>query len=72
MGKKPNAANITHGLAQLGGGSKKEGGEGMLGGVANVFQKGLEIGNQLGLEGKDLSNASELNDFSKKAIEQSK
>lgn len=28
MGKKPNAANITHGLAQLGGGSKKDGGGG--------------------------------------------
>lgn len=31
MGKKPNAANITHGLAQLGGGSKKDGGGGMMG-----------------------------------------
>ena len=28
--KKPNAANITHGLAQLGGGSKKDGGGGMM------------------------------------------
>ena len=28
MSKKPNAANLTHGLAQLGGGSKREGGSG--------------------------------------------
>ena len=68
MGKKPNAANITRGLAQLGGGSKKEGGEGMLGGVKNVFQKGLEIGNQLGLEGKTIPN--ELGEITQKAIEQ--
>lgn len=30
MEKKPNAANITHALAQLGGGLKKEGGGGMM------------------------------------------
>ena len=68
MGKKPNAANITHGLAQFGGGSKKEGGDGMLGGVQNVFKKGLEIGNQLGLEGKTITN--ELEEITKKNIEQ--
>ena len=40
MGKKPNAANITHGLAQLGGGSKKAGGGGMMKGIENVFMAG--------------------------------
>ena len=44
MGKKPNVANITHALAQLGGGSKKEGGDGMMKGLENIFgtQKALE------------------------------
>lgn len=52
MAKKPNAANITHGLAQLGGGSKKEGGGGMMAGMQNIFQKGVEIGRQQALEQK--------------------
>lgn len=47
MGKKPNAANITHGLAQLGGGSKKDGGGGMMKGVENIFKVGVEYGAQL-------------------------
>ena len=34
MATKPNALNITHGLAQLGGGSKAEGG-GMMAGMEN-------------------------------------
>lgn len=50
MGKKPNAANITHGLAQLGGGSKKEGGGGMMEGVENIFKVGVEYGAQLALD----------------------
>lgn len=33
MEKKTNAANITYALAQLGGGSKKEGGDGMMKGL---------------------------------------
>ena len=37
MAKKPSAANITHGLAQLGGGSKKEGGGGMMEGMQNIL-----------------------------------
>lgn len=46
MEKKPNAANITHGLAQLGGGSKKEGGGGMMAGMQNIFKIGVELGKQ--------------------------
>lgn len=49
MEKKPNAANITHGLAQLGGGSKKDGGGGMMKGVENIFKVGIEYGAQLAL-----------------------
>lgn len=49
MGGKPNAANITHGLAQLGGGSKKDGGGGMMKGVENIFKVGVEYGAQLAL-----------------------
>ena len=52
MSKKPNAADITSGLAKLGGGSKAQGGEGMMGGMANIFQKGYELGSQNALEGK--------------------
>lgn len=44
--KKPNAANITHGLAQLGGGSRKEGGGGMMAGMEYVFAKGFQMGKQ--------------------------
>lgn len=47
MGKKPNAANITHALAQLGGGSKKEGGDGMMKGIENIFKTGVELGGQI-------------------------
>lgn len=50
MKKKPSAANITHGLAQLGGGSKNEGGGGMLKGVENIFKAGIEYGTQLNLD----------------------
>ncbi|MCR5195926.1 MAG: hypothetical protein K6D38_06375 [Pseudobutyrivibrio sp.] len=57
MSKKPNAANLTHGLAQLGGGSKREGGSGMMGGMQMIFKTGVQIGNQLGLEGKDVTSA---------------
>lgn len=59
MPKKPNASNITHGLAQLGGGSKKDGGSGMMGGMQNIFKKGIEIGNKMGLEGKSVSDLLE-------------
>ncbi len=55
MAKRPSAANITHGLAQLGGGSKREGGSGMMGGMQMIFKTGLQIGNQFGLEGKDVT-----------------
>lgn len=57
MSKKPNAANLTHGLAQLGGGSKREGGSGMMGGMQMIFKTGVTIGNQLGLEGKDVRSS---------------
>ena len=50
--RKPNASDITHILAKLGGGSKKEGGDGMMGGMANIFQKGYELGSHNALEGK--------------------
>ena len=63
MGKKPNASNITHGLAQLGGGSKKEGGEGMMGGMQNIFATGVQYGNKLGLEGKDVKDIDKLPDL---------
>ena len=46
MGKNPNAANITHGLAQLGGGAKKDGGGGMIKGIENVFKAGIDYGVQ--------------------------
>lgn len=52
MGKKPNAANITHALAQLGGGSKKEGGDGMMKGIEKVFKTGVEYGAQIALKNK--------------------
>ena len=42
--KKPNASNITHGLAQLGGGSKAEGGGGMMGGLEEIGKKFYELG----------------------------
>ncbi len=44
--KKPNAANITHGLAQIGGGAKKDGGGGMLAGVQNIYKLGVNYGAQ--------------------------
>ena len=50
MEKKPNAANITHGLAQLGGGSKRDGGGGMMKGVENIFKAGVEYGARLSLD----------------------
>ena len=49
MAKKPNAAQITHGLAQLGGGSKKEGGGGMIKGVENILKSGIDYGIQQAL-----------------------
>lgn len=49
MGKRPSAANITHALAQLGGGSKKEGGDGMMKGLENIFKTGVEYGAQIAL-----------------------
>ena len=52
MAKKPNASNITHGLAQLGGGSKSEGGGGMMAGMENIFKKGIEVGYQKGIAEK--------------------
>lgn len=60
MAKKPNAANITHGLAQLGGGSKKNGGEGMMGGMQNIFKKGVEYGMQQALSGKTADQILEI------------
>lgn len=52
MAKKPNAADITSSLAKLGGGSKAEGGGGMIAGIENVFKKGYELGSQNALEDK--------------------
>lgn len=52
MSKKPNAANITHGLAELGGGSKKNGGGGMMAGMENILKKGIEVGQHQALESK--------------------
>lgn len=46
MAKKPNAAKITHGLAQIGGGAKKDGRGGMLAGVQNIFAAGVNYGAQ--------------------------
>ncbi len=53
--KKPNAVQITKTLAQLGGGSTAEGGDGMMGGIENVFKKGYELGSQNALENKKSS-----------------
>lgn len=58
MGKKPNAANITHGLAQLGGGSKKEGGDGMMKGLENIFKTGVEYGARMVLNDSRQSSES--------------
>ncbi len=55
MAKRANASNITRGLAQLGGGSIKDGGSGMMGGMQMIFKTGVKVGSQLGLEGKDVS-----------------
>ena len=49
MGNKPNAAQISKGLAALGGGSKKDGGGGMMAGIENIFGAGVEYGQQLQL-----------------------
>jgi len=72
MAKKPNAANITHGLAQLGGGSKKEGGGGMMKGVENVFRAGVDYGVQQVLSNdqpaKEIQTQPFLQIDSKKAI----
>lgn len=59
MGKKPNAANITHALAQLGGGAKKDGGDGMMKGLENVFKTGIEFGAQIALSG-NLQGAKDI------------
>ena len=55
MAKKPNAANITHGLSQLGGGSKKDGGGGMMQGLQNIFEVGVKYGAQLALDNQQQS-----------------
>lgn len=47
MGKKPNAADIARALALLGGGAKKDGGDGMLGGIENVFKIGILLGEDI-------------------------
>ena len=60
MAKKPNATNITHGLAQLGGGSIKEGGGGMMQGVENIFKAGVAYGTQSTLEGQQPSENIEI------------
>ncbi len=57
MGKKTNAANITHALAQLGGGAKKDGGDGMMKGLENVFKTGVEFGAQIALHGNRQESA---------------
>lgn len=62
MAKKPNAANITRGLAQLGGGSKKEGGGGMMQGVENIFKVGVEYGAQIALNGAQSPKEIKLSD----------
>ena len=46
MGNKPNAAQVTHALAQLGGGAKKDGGGGMMEGIKNVYNTGFSQGVQ--------------------------
>ena len=54
--KKPNASQITHGLAQLGGGSKKDGGSGMMGGMQNILLTGVEIGNRISIDDQETKN----------------
>lgn len=51
MARKANAADITQILSLLGGGSKKNGGDGMAGGMGNLYLRGFEDGNKLGLKG---------------------
>lgn len=59
MERKPNAANIAHGLAQLGGGAKKDGGGGMMKGIENIFATGVNLGYQQGLSTNQSPNEIE-------------
>ena len=59
MGKSPNAADITRALALLGGGAKKDGGDGMLGGIKNIFEKGILIGRNSHLQEQEQKNEIE-------------
>ncbi len=70
MAKRPNAANITHALAQFGGGSKKDGGGGMMGGLENVIRKAFEEGRNYELKCND--KTIELPNLTGKYIEQKK
>jgi hypothetical protein len=54
MGKKPNAAQITQGLAALGGGPKSKGGGGMIAGIENVYNTGAQFGFQQAQLGTDV------------------
>ncbi len=67
MAKRPNAANITHVLAQLGGGSRKNGGGGMTDGLLNLAKTFYIAGHQDALAGKDATAA--LGEISKHLIE---
>jgi len=52
MAKKPSASQITHGLAQLGGGAKKDGGDGMMGGMKNIAESFYNLGQQHAIQGQ--------------------
>lgn len=65
--RQVHITSITHGLAQLGGGSKRDGGSGMMGGMQMIFKTGVKVGNQLGLEGKDV--ISELDEIATHFLE---
>ncbi len=49
-----NASQFTQVMALIGGGAKKDGGKGMIGGAEKLFYAGAQYGNKLGLEGKEL------------------
>lgn len=41
-----SAAQFTKHLASYGGGSKKDGGDGMMGGLRNIFDAGFQLGKE--------------------------
>ena len=56
-----NGPQTTHLLALFGGGAKKDGGDGMLGGIQFIYNTGLNNGAQYILNGGDPSQLPQPN-----------